>query len=106
MQKFADKNHAATIWLNVDCCIQKERQRLHSLSALRNHSQDYWRSRNLSVPYFLPENTDDMMGPDEDLSNVVIEEDEAQNELHGVLAKARKLKLKKERNRAPEVGNM
>ncbi|GFS11714.1 U4/U6.U5 tri-snRNP-associated protein 1 [Elysia marginata] len=46
---------------------------------------------------------DDMLGPDEDLSNVVIEEDEAQNELQGMLAKARKLKLKKERNRAPEM---
>ncbi|KAK3736823.1 hypothetical protein RRG08_000574 [Elysia crispata] len=46
---------------------------------------------------------DGMLGPDEDLSNVVIEEDEAQNELQGMLAKARKLKLKKERNRAPEM---
>ncbi|GFO13185.1 U4/u6.u5 tri-snrnp-associated protein 1 [Plakobranchus ocellatus] len=46
---------------------------------------------------------DDLVGPDEDLLNVVIEEDEAQNELQGILAKARKLKLKKERNRAPEI---
>lgn len=37
-----------------------------------------------------------MVGPDEDLTNVVIEEDEAEKELHSALSKARKIKLKKE----------
>ncbi|CAG5114764.1 unnamed protein product [Candidula unifasciata] len=40
---------------------------------------------------------DDIIGPDEDLSGVAVKEDEAQNELQGMLAKARKIKLKKER---------
>lgn len=38
----------------------------------------------------------DLIGPDEDLSKVVIEEDEAEKELHSALSKARKLKQKKE----------
>ncbi|BFZ07471.1 hypothetical protein BsWGS_10510 [Bradybaena similaris] len=40
---------------------------------------------------------EEIIGPDEDLSGVAVEEDEAQNELQGMLAKARKIKLKKER---------
>ncbi|CAL1527625.1 unnamed protein product [Lymnaea stagnalis] len=39
----------------------------------------------------------DIVGPDEDLTGVAIEEEEVQNELQGMLARARKLKLKKER---------
>lgn len=38
-----------------------------------------------------------------DLSGVAVEEDEAQNELQGMLAKARKLKLKKERVSSRQV---
>ncbi|OTF71525.1 hypothetical protein BLA29_014912, partial [Euroglyphus maynei] len=36
---------------------------------------------------------DDLIGPDEDLSGVIID-DETENELHQVLHKARKIKLK------------
>lgn len=50
----------------------------------------------------LPDMDDsDMMGPDEDLTGVDVEEEEAMNEMHNMLAKARKLKLKKERKAAP-----
>lgn len=47
--------------------------------------------------------SEDIIGPDEDLSGVAVEEDEAQNELQGMLAKARKLKLKKERVSSRQV---
>ncbi|RUS89083.1 hypothetical protein EGW08_003146 [Elysia chlorotica] len=60
-------------------------------------------SASLAQPIKQEVDDEEMQGPDEDLSNVVLEEDEAQNELYGMLAKARKLKLKKERNRAPEM---
>lgn len=39
----------------------------------------------------------DIIGPDEDLTGVALEEEKAQNELQGVLARARRLKLKKEK---------
>ncbi|XP_059161083.1 U4/U6.U5 tri-snRNP-associated protein 1-like [Physella acuta] len=45
----------------------------------------------------------DMLEPDEDLTGVVVEEEEVQNELQGMLARARKLKLKKERQSAQEI---
>ncbi|XP_005100515.1 U4/U6.U5 tri-snRNP-associated protein 1 [Aplysia californica] len=45
---------------------------------------------------------DDVIGPEEDLTGVDLEEEEAQNELHGMLAKARKLNLKKERKSAAQ----
>nr|KAH9509150.1 U4/U6.U5 tri-snRNP-associated protein 1 [Bulinus truncatus] len=43
----------------------------------------------------------EVIGPDEDLTGVAIEEEDVLNELHGMLARARKLKLKKERQAAP-----
>lgn len=39
------------------------------------------------------EEEDDILGPDEDLTGIRVEEDEAENELHSALSKARKLKL-------------
>lgn len=45
----------------------------------------------------------DLIGPDEDLSKVVIEEDEAEKELHSALSKARKLKQKKEGSSVSKV---
>lgn len=48
------------------------------------------------LPDGRPEDPDDF-GPDEDLTGVDIEEEEAQNDLQNMLAKARKLKQKKER---------
>ncbi|XP_046564938.1 U4/U6.U5 tri-snRNP-associated protein 1-like [Haliotis rubra] len=41
----------------------------------------------------------DVIGPDEDLTGVPVDDDEVENELHSALSKARKLKLKK----APRV---
>lgn len=45
----------------------------------------------------------DLIGPDEDLSKVVIEEDEAEKELHSALSKARKLKQKKDGSSVSKV---
>lgn len=50
-----------------------------------------------------PDEEEDLIGPDEDLSKVVIEEDEAEKELHSALSKARKLKQKKEGSSVSKV---
>ncbi|XP_061162474.1 U4/U6.U5 tri-snRNP-associated protein 1-like isoform X2 [Saccostrea echinata] len=47
-------------------------------------------------PMEVTEEEEDLDGPDEDLSNVVIEEDEAEKELHTALSKARKIKQRKD----------
>jgi len=64
---------------------------------------------NLTNPHLLalkpevkPELADDEFGPDEDLTGVDVEEEEARNDLQNMLAKARKLKLKKERKNVAE----
>ncbi|KAH7642850.1 u4/u6.u5 tri-snrnp-associated protein 1-like [Dermatophagoides farinae] len=47
----------------------------------------------LNIDSIADNNDDDLIGPDEDLSGIVID-DEAENELQSVLQKARKIKLK------------
>ena len=46
--------------------------------------------------------SDDLIGPDEDLTGVAVEEEEAENELHTALSKARKLKQRREKKTAVE----
>ena len=66
-------------------------------------------NKDLILPLHLPHLiytkllTTDEFGPDEDLTGVDVEEEEARNDLQNMLAKARKLKLKKERKNVAEV---
>ncbi|XP_062614726.1 uncharacterized protein LOC134276492 [Saccostrea cucullata] len=50
-----------------------------------------------------PEEEEDLVGPDEDLSNVVTEEDEAEKELHSALSKGRKIKQRKDASAVVKV---
>ncbi|KAI8788508.1 U4/U6.U5 tri-snRNP-associated protein 1 isoform X2, partial [Biomphalaria glabrata] len=54
-------------------------------------------AESVSLPIKAELDDSDLIGPDEDLAGVAVEEEDVQNELQGMLARARKLKLKKER---------
>ncbi|KAK3093097.1 hypothetical protein FSP39_011036 [Pinctada imbricata] len=49
------------------------------------------------------EDEDDLVGPDEDLTGVAVDEDGAQNELHSALSKARRLKQRKVKPTAEKI---
>ena len=92
-QKHLATNQQANVISNVELVEPPRSKRSRRTNSTNVDSTNEKKKIELNIDSIVDNDDDDLIGPDEDLSGIVID-DEAENELQSVLHKARKIKLK------------